>query len=109
MDPKTSLPRRRFLAGLAAGAAAIPLMRLNTARADQPHLSPTDPQASALHYTEDASKVDASKEASYKKGDKCDNCALYQGDRSAKWGPCAVFPGHDVAAAGWCTSYAPMG
>lgn len=109
MDSKTSLPRRRFLAGLAAGAAAIPLMRLNIAHADAPHLSPSDPQASALNYVEDASKVDASKAPSYKKGDRCDTCALYQGDRKAAWGPCAVFPGHDVAAAGWCSSFAPMG
>lgn len=98
--------RRRFLGGVAASAVLIPLAGMRFANAaGMPHLSPSDPTAKALDYVEDATK---SKNAAYKAGHECANCALYQGDRKAAWGPCAVFPGKDVATKGWCTSYVPM-
>lgn len=109
--PKSGAPemqpaRRRFLGGVVATAALIPLASLAVAEAaDLPHLSPGAPTAKALDYVEDAT---TSKSATYKKGHECANCALYQGDRKAAWGPCAVFPGKDVDAKGWCTSYVPM-
>jgi hypothetical protein len=101
--------RRHFLSTVAVSAALIPLSGLGFARmanaADLPHLSPTDPTAVALSYVEDAATT---KNTAFQAGSACDNCALYQGDRKAAWGPCAVFPGKDVAAKGWCTSFVKM-
>ncbi len=101
--------RRHFLSTVAVSAVLIPLSSLGFARmaiaADLPHLSPTDPTAVALSYVEDAATT---KNTAYQAGSACDSCALYQGDRKAAWGPCAVFPGKDVAAKGWCTSFVKM-
>ncbi|NBW00197.1 MAG: hypothetical protein EBR85_00515 [Betaproteobacteria bacterium] len=35
---------------------------------------------------------------------KCSNCTLYQ-SKSADSGGCAIFPGKQVAANGWCSAY----
>lgn len=99
--------RRRFLGGVAVSAVLIPLAGMRFANAaGMPHLSPSDPTAKALNYVAVAT---TSKSAAYKAGHECANCALYQGDRKGAWGPCAVFPGKDVDAKGWCSSYVPMG
>lgn len=106
---ETSNSRRKFLRTLAIGAAALPLARLPLARAaGLPHLSPTDPAAKAMGYTDDASKLTAATESLYKKGDDCANCALYQSaQESGGYAPCAVFPGKDVHAKGWCRAHSP--
>lgn len=64
-------------------------------------LSPDDPAARKVKYTEDASKAKG-----VPAGNTCANCALYQGSYSSKQGPCQIFPGKQVAAAGWCSSWA---
>jgi len=100
--------RRRFFvgAGTALGAAALASALPRTARADDlPHLSPSDPTAAALNYTEDASKVDKAKAPTYVAGSACANCNFYQG-AAAPWGACALFPGKAVNAKGWCAGYA---
>ncbi len=108
-DSASAPTRRHFLSIAVKSAVLIPMAGMGMARmavaADLPHLSPSDPTAKALSYVEVASE---SKSSAYKAGDACDNCALYQGDRKADWGPCAVFPGKDVSAKGWCTSYVKM-
>ncbi|ACX95054.1 high-potential iron-sulfur protein [Halothiobacillus neapolitanus] len=109
-DSASSPTRRHFLSVAVKSAVLIPMAGMGMARlavaADLPHLSPSDPTAKALNYVEVASE---SKSSAYQSGDACDNCALYQGDRKADWGPCAVFPGKDVASKGWCSSYVKMG
>ena len=100
--------RRRFFAatGTALGAAAIVSALPRVARADDlPHLALTDPTASALNYTEDASKVDEAKAPTYVAGSACANCNFFQG-AAAAWGPCSLFPGKAVNAKGWCAGYA---
>ena len=57
-------------------------------------LSADDPTAKALSYTDKSTTA----------GQSCANCQLYQGG-SAATGPCPIFPGKDVAAAGWCKSW----
>ena len=57
-------------------------------------VSADDPTAKALSYTAKSTK----------EGQTCANCSLYQGGTAAS-GPCPIFPGKDVAAAGWCTSW----
>lgn len=73
---------------------------------DMPILSPSDPQASALGYTDDASTVDAAKYPQYAEGRACANCALYTAE-GEPLGPCSIFPGKRVNANGWCSVYAP--
>ena len=53
--------------------------------------SADDPTAKALEYTEHSTQ----------EGQSCANCNLYQGGTAAS-GPCFIFPGKGVAAAGWC-------
>lgn len=57
-------------------------------------VSVDDPTAKALAYTEKSTT----------EGQTCANCSLYQGGGAAS-GPCPIFPGKDVAAAGWCKSW----
>ncbi|HWU68355.1 MAG TPA: high-potential iron-sulfur protein [Stenotrophobium sp.] len=104
-----SSSRRKFLRNLAVGAAALPLARLPQAlAAGLPHLNPADPAAKALGYTDDAAKLTAAKEPTYKKGDDCANCALFQSAQaSGGYGPCAAFPGKDVHEKGWCRAHSP--
>ena len=108
-DAKTiSDSRRRFVvgAGSALGAVVVASALPRNARADDlPHLALTDPTATALNYTEDASKVDKAKSPTYVAGSVCANCNFYQG-AAAAWGPCALFPGKAVNAKGWCAGYA---
>lgn len=99
--------RRRFLKAAAGGVAAATILGTLPGRAqaqDLPHLSPSDPTASALKYTEDASKAAGKKDPK----DACFNCNFYQGKAGAAWGPCQLFPGKAVAAKGWCVSHAVM-
>lgn len=104
-DLQNNEGRRRFLK-VAAGTMAVATVFGSLPRAaraqELPHLSPADPTASALKYTEDASKA-AGKKAP---GDACMNCNFYQGKAGAAWGPCQLFPGKAVAARGWCVSHA---
>jgi hypothetical protein len=93
--------RRGFLLG--ATLAPLALARLQESRAaDQPLLSPDDPAAAKVKYTEDASKEKSAK------GNKCATCSLYEGSYNSTQGPCQIFPDKQVKAAGWCTSWAPQ-
>ena len=71
-----------------------------------PILSPSDPAAVPLKYTADASQVDAAAFPNFVQGQACANCMQYQGAPGESHGPCAIFPGKAVAAAGWCMVYA---
>ena len=99
--------RRRFLKVAAGGVAAATVLgtlpRMAQAQ-DLPHLSPSDPTAMALKYTEDASKAAGRKDPK----DACFNCNFSQGKAGAAWGPCQLFPGKAVASKGWCVSHAVM-
>jgi hypothetical protein len=97
--------RRRFVRKL-LGAALAPmaLARLTTSRAaDLPLLSPDDPAARKVKYTEDSSGLKGTT-----KGNTCATCALYEGAYGSTQGPCQLFPGKHVKAAGWCSSWAPQ-
>lgn len=97
------MSRRRLLQQLLVG---VPLaaVTVRAARADaQPLVSPDSPEAKALGYVEDAK---TSKESPG--GNHCGDCALFQGASGAVQGPCQIFPGKQVKAAGWCRSWAPQ-
>ena len=84
--------RRAILKGL----ACIPVLAITgiQSNAHAAMVTADDPTAIALGY------IDKSTTA----GQTCVNCSLYQGGTAAA-GPCPIFPGKDVAAAGWCKSW----
>jgi hypothetical protein len=98
--------RRRLLKKLATGLPAASMVTLswNAATAkDLPLLKPADRAAQAQKYVEDASKAEGATA-----GSNCANCGLYQGKAGTLTGPCQIFPGVLVKAAGWCSSWAPQ-
>jgi High potential iron-sulfur protein len=106
MDSDDNQSRRQFVRKLLAGAALAPvaMTRLSSSRAaDLPLLSTDDPAAQKVKYTEDAATAKGAT-----KGNNCSNCALYEGTYQSARGPCQIFPGKDVKAAGWCSSWAPQ-
>lgn len=106
-NPTETQSRRRFLKIAVAGAAAAPMVGMLLPRlgfaADLPHLSPTDPTAAALHYTEDATTAAAN--PTYKAGSECANCQFYSGAAADQYGPCQLFAGKAVHSKGWCASW----
>ena len=68
-------------------------------------LDEKDPQAQALGYRHDATKVDHKKFATYQKGQACANCQQFQGKAGADWAPCTIFQGKEVNAKGWCSAW----
>lgn len=97
--------RRRFLlqpALIGLGALSIAARRLAAA---DPLLAESEPSALALSYVEDASKVDKAKFSTYKADQNCSSCALFQGGAKDASGGCVLFPGRQVKATGWCSSW----
>jgi High potential iron-sulfur protein len=100
-----SMSRRRLLQRLALGVSLAPVaaVKVRGARAADaalPLLSVGAPEAKAVHYTENAKTA---KEAG---ANTCASCGLYQGANGSAQGPCQIFPGKAVKAAGWCSSWA---
>jgi High potential iron-sulfur protein len=105
MSSEQSPSRRKFVHRLVVGAALTPLAltRVTQSRgADQPLLSPSDPAATKVKYTEDASRESSAN------GHKCSTCGLYEGTYNSTQGPCQFFPDKQVKAAGWCSAWAPQ-
>jgi hypothetical protein len=102
-DDKPS--RRQFVGKLLLGALTpLAVSRPTVSRAaDLPLLSPDDPEARKVKYTENASTAKGAT-----KDSNCGNCALYEGTYKSTQGPCQIFPGKHVKAAGWCSSWAPQ-
>ena len=98
--------RRRLVERLLMGAMIAPLVLFRSRRAqaaDQPLLNPSSPEARKLKYVADASQAKTAA-----KGNSCSNCGLYQGANGSKQGACQLFPGKDVLAGGWCSSWEPQ-
>lgn len=92
------LTRRNLLKRSAAMTVAIPTLALGNRIAfasNAPRLDINDAQAKALAYTHKSAKPDSN----------CANCQLYSAASDAEWGPCAAFPGKQVAGAGWCSAW----
>lgn len=96
--------RRRFLF-LGTGAIAVALTAKNSRADELPHLSPTDPTASALGYVEDTTKVEAAKYPQHKPAQACANCKQFTGQAGSGYGPCVLFSGKAVNEKGWCAAY----
>lgn len=92
-----SMTRRQVL-GISVALTASPLLAFGNrplAAADTPKVDPGEPQAKALSYVHESPLADRN----------CANCRLYTGVADTAWGPCAIFPGKQVAAAGWCSAW----
>jgi hypothetical protein len=102
----TDPSRRRLLTRLLLAAAALPLGLVAPRRAraaDLPLLDPSSAAARKLKYVADASQAKGAAG-----GNTCASCGLYQGAYGSKQGPCQLFPGKDVRARGWCSSWEPQ-
>ena len=107
MTEVRTLTRRSALKRLALGVALAPIAAASwrqAAAADAaslPLLSVDAPEAKAVKYVENAQQAkDRVPDSS------CANCGLYQGASGSTQGPCQLFPGNAVTAAGWCSSWA---
>ena len=104
----SKIARRKFLKLSAVAAAGTFAVSGREALAqDLPQLSEDDPTAKAMKYTHDASTVDPGSRNNPAADQTCANCALIQGNDGDAWRPCQIFPGKAVAAAGWCSVWAP--
>ena len=94
--------------GLLAGALVPAFgMLAATAEADAlPPLDPNDPNAKALGYVTDATKVNAANNPTYKANQKCATCAQFQGKAGDATGGCNIFAGHSVPQGVWCKVWA---
>ena len=96
-----SRPRRVFVTGIAFVGAAGGSSRAFA----QALVSEDDPQAKALGYVSDATKVDVKRFAKYVAGQNCANCALYQAKAGDPVGGCPLFAGRQVPAKAWCSAW----
>ena len=95
--------RREFIVQLSLGTGALVA---GQAMAQGAPLAETDPQAVALGYKADTTKVDAKKFPKHAAAQQCNNCALFQGKAADKTGGCPLFAGKSVTANGWCSAWA---
>jgi high potential iron-sulfur protein len=104
MNPPALSRRRLLRLALAVSLAPAAGGRARLAfAADAPLLAVGAPEAQAVKYVEDARQA-----AGATPGSNCANCGLYQGAAGSVQGPCQLFPGKQVKAAGWCTGWAPQ-
>lgn len=97
--------RRTFVLQSVIGASVLATARL--AQAQAPALvKDTDPQAVALGYKSDATKVDKTKYPQHAAGQQCSGCALFQGKAGDATGNCPLFAGKQVSAKAWCSAWA---
>ncbi len=94
--------RREFIVqiGLSGGA-----LMAGNAMAQAANVAETDPQAVALGYKADTTKVDAKKFPKHAVSQNCKGCALYQGKPTDAAGGCPLFAGKQVAGTGWCSAW----
>lgn len=92
-DKNTNINRRTLLKGIAVMPIAMSVLHSNSALAADVPVD--DPSAAALAYTLKSTTA----------GQTCGNCNFYKGGSAAK-GPCLIFGGRDVVAAGWCKTWA---
>jgi len=107
MNRETSVSRRQLLQRLALGVSLVPVLgralRRAQAASTAPLLAVSAPEAKAVKYVEDAKDAQGAPP-----GSNCANCGLYQGANGSTQGPCQLFPGKEVKASGWCSSWAPQ-
>jgi hypothetical protein len=96
--------RRKFIQIVPVAGATVLVGREAFAQAPA-RLDEKDPQAVALGYLHDATKVDKAKQPKWAAGQQCNNCQLYQGKPADAWGGCPLFGAKQVNAKGWCNAW----
>lgn len=94
--------RRTFILTVAASCAALGATQV---AAQAAKLEESDPQATALGYKMDSTKVDAKKYPNHANTQSCSGCQLFQGKPADAGGPCPLFAGKVVSAKGWCSAW----
>jgi High potential iron-sulfur protein len=97
--------RRQFITNISIISAAAYAATAGRANAQAAVLTEADPQATALGYKTDSTKVDKAKYPKHEVSQKCANCSLYQGKATDPQAPCAIFAGKLVAGPGWCSAW----
>ena len=95
--------RRAFLISIASTGAVLAASRVAAQAA--PVLDESDPQAVALGYKADNTKVDKAKYPSHTPDQMCSACQFYGGKASDASAPCQLFAGKQVMAKGWCSGF----
>jgi hypothetical protein len=98
--------RRTFVIHSLTGAGALALATVANTAAAQAMVTEADPQAKALGYKPDSTKVDKVKYPKHDATQACHSCALFQGKATDAAGGCPLFAGKQVSAKGWCSAYA---
>jgi hypothetical protein len=99
----TRMDRRTFILQVAAGGGVA--LAATQATAQAARLDEKDPQAVALGYRHDTTKVDKAKFPKHTNDQKCSNCQLFQAKAGDAWGGCPLFGTKQVAANGWCSAW----
>ncbi len=94
--------RRVFVMSVIAGGGVLAASRVSAQAAA---LTEADPQAVALGYKADATKVDKAKYPQHAATQVCGSCALFQGKATDATGPCPIFGGKQVSSKGWCSAW----
>jgi hypothetical protein len=97
--------RRAFVISAVAGSGALIAASRVSAQA-APVLTEADPQAVALGYKADNTKVDKAKYPQHAATQMCSGCNFYQGKATDAMAPCQLFAGKQVAGKGWCSAWA---
>ena len=96
--------RRSFILQVASGGVAVAASQVPVYAAPARVLE-TDPQAVALGFKDDTTKVDQAKFPKHTNAEDCGKCNFFSGKPTDKLGPCAIFGGKDVPPQGWCSAY----
>ena len=94
--------RRVFMLKVAAGGGAVVAF---AAQAQPAKVDEKDPQAVAVGYVGDTTKVSQAKYPKHAADQKCSGYPLYSGKPADAAGPCALFAGKLVNGAGWCSAW----
>ncbi|MGH8821629.1 MAG: high-potential iron-sulfur protein [Rhodoferax sp.] len=100
----SSTNRRTFLMAVAAGSSALAATQ-HLALAADTVLQDTDPQAVALGYNQDTTKIDAKKYPKHTVAQHCSDCQLFQPMGTATTGHCPLYAGKLVDTNGWCSAW----
>jgi hypothetical protein len=95
--------RRAFVVCVVASGSAL-LASQASAQAAAP-VTEADPQAVALGFKTDTTKVDQAKYPNHAATQMCNGCQLYQGKAADATGPCQLFAGKLVSSKGWCSAW----
>lgn len=97
--------RRSFILHVCVAGSALAAGQA-FAQAAGPKVDEADPQAAALGYKNDTTKVDPKKYPQHTAQQDCANCQLFQGKAKDATGGCPLFPGKQVMATAWCSAWA---